>query len=331
MTPLLPDNWHSLNLHTIARLAPVEKLNWPIAAAKSIDVWVKREDLLHPLLGGNKFYKLYCHLREMTRQRKQRLLTFGGAWSNHIAAVAAIGQMWNMETVGVIRGEAPRVLSLTLERAQRQGMRLCFISRSDYRAKNIAQVLQALLGARASAEHRDAFEQTIYVVPEGGGDARGARGCQVWAEAALELCPVSIDHICVATGTGATIAGVLAAAPTARTHGFLALKGRADELDTMRTKVLALAGKLMPGGKRGCGDSQGFVLQTGYHYGGYAKWPAELGAFARQFVEQTCVPLDKVYTAKLFAGLANEIETGGIKEGSHVLVLHTGGLQAGGI
>lgn len=331
MAPLLPDNWHSLDLGTIARLAPVEKLNWPIAAAKSIDVWVKREDLLHPLLGGNKFYKLYFHLREMTRQRKRRLLTFGGAWSNHIAAVAAIGQMLNLETVGVIRGEAPQVLSLTLERAQRQGMRLCFISRCDYRAKDTARVLQALQGEGASAEHLDAFEQTTYIVPEGGGDALGARGCQVWAEAALQLCPATPDHICVATGTGATVAGVFSAAPTARTHGFLALKGRADELERMRTKVLALAGELMPNSKRSFGNPQGFVLQTDYHYGGYAKWPAELGVFARQFVEQTGLPLDKVYTAKLFAGLANEIETGGIKGGSHVLVLHTGGLQAGGI
>lgn len=319
MQPLLPSSWQHLPLADIALLTPLERLRWPLAAAAGVEVWVKREDLLHPYVGGNKFYKLHGHLQRLCEGGCTRLLTFGGAYSNHICATAALGEMLRLATIGVIRGAAPAELNPTLQRAQTQGMALHFVTRDAYRQKHTASFQQAL-----TARFGDA-----YCVPEGGGDALGSAGVRVWAQAALKQMPAPPTHIAVAAGTGGTLAGVLAAAAgETSVLGFLALKGRPAETDGFYRRVLALAREVAGINSKDDDKSARCLLQTNYSFGGYGKFPRELQAFVADFEQQTGLPVDRVYTAKLFAGLAADITEQRIGSGSRVLVMHTGGLQA---
>lgn len=324
---MLPPDWSGHSLESIARLAPVQPLSWWLAKHHGIKVSVKREDLLHPALGGNKFYKMHGHLKNMKRQGLSTLLTFGGAYSNHIYAVAAAGQSLGIETIGVIRGQKPRSLSPTLADAEAFGMRLAFVSREQYGNKHkpsFINQLQAQFGP-------------LYCMPEGGGDFIGAQGCGVWAAAALgslqkggadaRLKGAGCDpsHVAVACGTGATLAGVFSALEGQRALGFLALKGREAEVSEFRQNVFAMAEPLRSKSARAAQPV--LQLEPGYHCGGYAKYPEYLQEFVLAFEAETGVPLDRVYTSKLFWGLKDCIEQRKIPPGSHILVLHSGGLQ----
>ena len=319
---VLPNHWRELSLEQIARLAPVECLQWPLANAHNIQVLIKREDLLHSALGGNKFYKLYHHLQRFEGSGKNVLASFGGAYSNHIYALAALGRACGIETVGFIRGEKPQRLSPMLSDVVRFGMHLAFLPRADYRA------LSALPEASV---HWQLRYPEAYFIPEGGGDRLGAAGCVSWARAAIELSQeghnIDPSHVVVAAGTGATVSGVLCAAGGRKTVGILSLKGGEQEHRAFRHKVLTLSETLSQNGELNPVDSPCLVLETDYHCGGYAKFPEYLRDFTTQFYEQTTVPLDRVYTAKLMWGLEKMILKGQVPRGSNVLVLHTGGLQ----
>lgn len=321
MTYLLPPHWETQPLTQIAHLAPVEEVNWPLARAHNIAVAIKREDKLHPSLGGNKFYKLHFHLKKFLAANKPQLLTFGGAYSNHICATAAAGAALEIPTIGVIRGERPATLNSMLINAQQQGMRLHFVTRADYLQKSTAHFHQKL---------QDLYGE-FYFVPEGAGDLLGAKGCAVWTTAALELCPWTPTHLAVACGTGGTLAGVWAAAPaSSAVHGFLAIKGSESEHTKFFDNVLTLGKSLTSKSELLNATAPCLTLETNYHCGGYAKFPSYLQDFAQQFSAQTDIPLDRVYTAKLFWGLQQKMLAGEIAEGAKILVLHTGGLQTAG-
>lgn len=308
------DHWVRLPLNEIAQLAAVQLLQWPLMERYGVSVALKREDLLHPQLGGNKFYKLYGHLQRHQQNPSQSVLSFGGAYSNHLYALAAAGRIYGFPTIGVIRGEAAPDLSPTLSDAQQWGMRLHFVSREAYRQK-----------------HTDAFKLLLqerygpyYAVPEGAGDQAGAEGCVTWAQESLALAPWSPTAVCLAVGTGATLAGVLAGSRVDSVHGFLALKGRAEEIQVLRNKVLCQAQRLTAQSVR---QLPALHIESDYHCGGYARFPSYLRAFTADLEQELAIPLDPVYTAKMLWGVAQKVVRGEFAPGSRLLLLHTGGLQ----
>ncbi len=319
MTYLLPNDWLRLSTEAIASLAPVQRLHWSTAQNAGVEIVVKREDLLHPYLGGNKFYKLILHLNRWQQSADVPLLTFGGAYSNHICAVAAVGYQLQRPTIGVIRGEMPRALSVTLKRAMRHGMHLHFVSREAYRNK-MTEAFIATLHKRFGA---------FYLVPEGGADDLGVLGCQQWVRTAVAMSPWEPTQLWLASGTGGTLAGALSAVcRPISVHGVLALKGTASELDDFKANVLTLAQASVPISERFNALFPLWSLETDYHCGGYAKNPAALKEFIAQFEAETGLPLDHVYTAKLFWALADYLQKGLIPANEKLLILHTGGMQS---
>ncbi len=266
----------------------------------NVKLTVKREDLLHPHISGNKFRKLKYNILEAKKQEKSALLTFGGAFSNHIAATAAAGKEYGFSTIGVIRGEE-LVNKIgdnpTLTFAHDCGMMFKFVTRDDYRLKSDPHFVKAL-----QAEFGD-----FYLVPEGGTNELAVKGCEEILSAEDE----QFTHIACAVGTGGTIAGLVnAAMPHQKVLGFPALKGE-GLLDDIR--------KFAPKGN--------LELITDYHFGGYGKVTEELIVFINDFFEKTDIPLDPVYTGKLFFGVIDLIGKGYFPENSNVLLIHTGGLQ----
>lgn len=261
---------------------------------------VKREDLLHPHISGNKFRKLKYNILQAKAQGKTCLLTFGGAFSNHIAATAAAGKEYGFNTIGIIRGEelAAKISeNPTLSFARDCGMQLQFISREAYRNKAEVYFTEGL---------REQFGD-FYLVPEGGTNALAVQGC----EEILNEGDSAFTHICCAVGTGGTISGIInSALPHQKVIGFPALKGAGLSDD-----ICKFARK---------GDWQ---LVEDYHFGGYGKVTEELIVFINDFYAATGILLDPVYTGKLFFGVIDLIKKGYFPQDSDVLLIHTGGLQ----
>ncbi|GGG46115.1 1-aminocyclopropane-1-carboxylate deaminase [Hymenobacter glacieicola] len=268
-----------------------------------------REDLNHPELPGNKWRKLKYNLLEARRLGHDTLLTFGGAYSNHLAAVAAAGRLTGLRTIGVVRGEelSSRPLNPTLAQARADGMELHFLDRATYRRKQEPEVEAALLQKTGPA----------YVLPEGGSNLLALPGC---AELVPELAALTaFDALCVACGTGGTLAGLLTGLAGQREAlGFAALKGA----DFLRADVDALT-------RQASGLSYAnWTLLTQYHGGGYARLSPELRSFIQEFQHRHGVLLDPIYTSKMLVGVLDLLNRGYFRRGSTVVAIHTGGLQA---
>ncbi len=261
---------------------------------------IKREDAIHPFVSGNKYRKLFYNIKQAAAEEHTTLLTFGGAFSNHIAAVAYAGQQSGFKTVGVIRGEELSGAvnqNPTLQFAAACGMDFKFVSRSAYRDKEDASFLNALTSEFGR----------VYIVPEGGTNALAVKGC----EHILTPEDARFDYICCAVGTGGTIAGLInSSLPHQTILGFPALKG-----DFLQNNISKFATK------------NNWELITDYHFGGYAKVNTQLIAFINQFKTQYGVPLDPVYTGKLMFGVIDLLENHYFKPNANILVIHTGGLQ----
>ncbi|WP_193163998.1 1-aminocyclopropane-1-carboxylate deaminase/D-cysteine desulfhydrase [Microbulbifer hainanensis] len=273
----------------------------------NIELWIRRDDLLDPLISGNKAYKLIYNLIEVREQGADTLVTCGGAWSNHIHATAAAGARFGFKTVGIIRGERPRVLSPTLSDAERFGMTLRFVSRADYRERHSSGFMNRL-GLDGPG---------IKYVPEGGANQRGAEGVKQLGTILEKTSPIEFDECWLACGTGLTL-GALAGALNSsgiRLVGVSVLKdGGSIERDARYWQ-----------GR--CADVERQVsVVSEAHCGGYAKFPDYLAAFQRNFERGTGVPLDPVYTAKMAYALHRE-DLAGSLSGRRILMLHTGGLQ----
>lgn len=278
---------------------PVEQLDDPLADRCGVKLLVKRDDLIHPLVTGNKWRKLKYNLLEASRLGLRRLLTFGGAYSNHIRAVAAAGHLAGFETVGVIRGEEHVPLNPVLSSACGFGMKLEYICRSSYRQKHSPVVLEPLVQRYAPC----------YLVPEGGTNALAVKGVR---ELIAEL-DFDFDYICCACGTGGTLAGIVdGLAGRRRALGVAVLKGGAF----LKNSVDDL---LKPA------KYDNYSLLLNYHFGGYAKQTRELLAFMDEFSSRHQIPLDPVYTGKLFYAVRDLLNRGYFERGSTVVVLHTGG------
>lgn len=275
----------------------------PVSAALSLPfpVDVLRLDLLHSVVSGNKWFKLKWYLAEAKTLGKTSLLTFGGAFSNHIVATAAAAQQQGLTSIGIIRGEEPQTLSHTLLAARQYGMQLYFVARESYREKLIPSVV---------FDQHKASE--IYTIPEGGYGRLGAQGAE-------EILPLhetaAYTHILGAVGTGTTLAGLVSAAlPHQKIIGIPVLKNAFS----LQTEIEAL----LPSQKKSV-----FDLQWNYHFDGYAKHTAELISFMNSFYTATGIPTDFVYTGKAFFAAMDLIQKNHFSPDSRLLLVHTGGLQ----
>ncbi len=284
--------------------SPLSRLQHPLLESHDLHLSIKRDDLIHPHLQGNKWRKLKYNLQAARAAGHRTLLTFGGAWSNHIHATAAAGHYFGLRSIGIIRGERPPQLSPTLADAQRWGMQLHFIDRQSYREK-----------------HRDEFIASLharfgefYLIPEGGSNLAGIRGC---GEIVDEL-EDDYDVICVDCGTGATLAGIInGLRGSGQVLGFAVLKGA----DFIRRDVEQYLQQL------GTPTLDNWHINLDYHFGGYARTRPELMHFIQQFKQQHDIQLEPVYSAKMFYGIFDLIERDYFARGSRILALHSGGLQ----
>lgn len=268
---------------------------------EGIQLWIKREDLLHPEVSGNKFRKLKYNLLEARKQACKNILTFGGAHSNHISALAAAGKMFGFETIGIIRGEelkdSEEKWSLTLKYAASCGMKFEFVSREDYRKKDSDEFIAKL---------KSKFKG-FYLVPEGGTNEFAIKGC----EEILSEKDKEFNYICSSVGTGGTLAGLInSSGRDQKVLGFSSLKS-----DHLKNEVAELVS----------GENWEIILN--YHFGGYAKVDAELINFMNDFSKNHKIILDPVYTGKLVFGIFDLIKQGYFPNNSKILAIHTGGLQ----
>jgi 1-aminocyclopropane-1-carboxylate deaminase len=293
---------------------PVQSLAHPLCAAKGVKVDVKRLDLLHPLVNGNKGFKLKYNLLKAMSEEGQAVLTFGGAWSNHIYATAAAGKALGIRTIAIIRGEEPAQYSSTLEFARACGMHLEFVSRLDYEEKNTDEFKAWLQGKFGD----------FHLVPEGGSNYYGINGCMEILSASDKA---TYDAVALAAGTGATLAGMLlSATPRQRFIGFSALKGG----DFLRDDVLRHLEYFLMNKELANDFASQFSIETNYHFGGYGKWTDELMGFITEIETSYNLPLDQVYTGKALFGLLDLIARDTFTSGERILFVHTGGLQGRG-
>lgn len=267
---------------------------------QSVSLFIKREDLLHPHISGNKFRKLKYNITTAQEQNQTQLLTFGGAFSNHIVAVAAAGKEYGFQTIGVIRGEelATQIEdNPSLKLACDCGMKLEFISREQYRNKNEKKAL----------EFWQKKYGKFYFLPEGGTNDLAVKGC----EEILTVADDVFDYICCAVGTGGTISGLInSAKPHQKIIGFPALKG-----DFLQEDIRKFT------------HENNWELHPDCHFGGYGKVTPELIQFLNDFHAQYHIPLDPIYTGKMVFGVMDLIQKNYFKKGSKILLIHTGGLQ----
>ena len=272
-----------------------------IALPNGIELFIKREDLLHPIISGNKFRKLKYNIQEAKRLGHATLLTFGGAFSNHILAVAGAGAEFGFKTIGVIRGEELECKineNPTLAQAQELGMQFYFVSRAAYRDKEQPSFVS----------HLHEKYGNFYLVPEGGTNDFAIKGCE---EILTDTDKEYFTHIICAVGTGGTISGLInSSSEKQQIIGFSSLKG-AFLSDVIRNFV----------------SKTNWSISDAYHFGGYGKVNDELIQFLNSFYSQTSIPLDPVYTGKMVFGVLDLIAKAYFPSNSKILMIHTGGLQ----
>ncbi|TCB59906.1 1-aminocyclopropane-1-carboxylate deaminase/D-cysteine desulfhydrase [Acinetobacter terrae] len=280
----------------IVQSVAYQKINLDAA----VSVTVKRLDQIHPKISGNKFFKLKYNFLEAQKQGLNKVLTFGGAYSNHIAATAYAAHLFGFKSVGIIRGEelAAKTLNPTLVTAQQFGMQLHFVSREQYRLKDQPEYLAKL--TQQFPEH--------FIIPEGGTNPLAIQGCKEILNAEdLQ----NYDVICCAVGTGGTISGIIEASSEHQTViGFSALKGDFLQRDVQQWTT-----------------KKNWKITDSYCCGGYAKTTPELFQFMQAFEAEHTIPLEQVYTAKMMVGFFDLIEKNYFPKDTRILVIHTGGLQ----
>ncbi|MGU5697195.1 1-aminocyclopropane-1-carboxylate deaminase/D-cysteine desulfhydrase [Aeromonas allosaccharophila] len=280
--------------------SPLQRLHHPLLTRYDVELWCKRDDLIHPAISGNKWRKLKYHLLHAREHGKQHLLSFGGAYSNHIHALAAAGYQTGLRTTGIIRGEADAVSNTTLRDARRWGMDLVFVDRQSYRRRQDPDWLAQF----------DAPDTLI--VPEGGSSPLAIPGV---AELVGEV-PFSPDLWVLPCASGGTLAGLIA--------------GKRD-----REQILAIA--VLKGGDfitdevcrrhPAAASIPGWRIALDHHDGGYAKFSPALWQWVQDFSADTGLPLEPIYSGKAMWGLFRELAAGHIAPGSKIVFIHTGGMQ----
>ncbi|WP_317929164.1 1-aminocyclopropane-1-carboxylate deaminase/D-cysteine desulfhydrase [Halioxenophilus sp. WMMB6] len=290
---------------------PLEKIDWSLAKQWGVNCWIKRDDLIHPSCSGNKWYKLINNLSAMKNAGLQRLLSFGGGYSNHLHALALVGKLFDIETIGVVRGDYHTHLTPTLVDCLSAGMRIHYVTKSEWSLRDSVDFQSALHARYGPA----------WVIPEGGNNSEGFSGCRLIASSILEQLPQNLNrtvNLFVACGTGTTMAGLVAELPAQfNVHGISVVKG-ADTITQTISEYLSKA-NIQPRCR--------WHVHHEWHCGGYAKFPNYLANFVNRFESETSILLDPVYTAKVLFAIAQWMENGSLVMGDHVVMLHTGGLQ----
>lgn len=270
---------------------------------KHIDLSVIRLDRIHPVISGNKLFKLHHFLQQAIENEPKSILTFGGAYSNHLAATAYACNRLGLKSIGIVRGEESSQLSHTLLFCRENKMQLKFISRNEYAEKDNESFIQKLCNE---------FDNPL-IVPEGGYDARGAKGASLIMDLLKDK---NYTHVCCATGTATTIAGLLSAVEeNQQIISIPVLKGMND----IEERILFLINDKK--------KLKQLTVLNNYHFGGYAKSNTELFSFMNELYKTYQLPTDFVYTGKMMFGVFDAIEKNLFQKGSKIACLHTGGLQ----
>jgi 1-aminocyclopropane-1-carboxylate deaminase len=276
------------------------RINDPLLAQFQIELWMKRDDLLHPVISGNKWRKLKYIIDHALSLGADTLISMGGAYSNHLHALAYAGKVLGLKTIGLVRGEQPEALTPTLQDMENWGMELKFVSRADYRLLRQYKKWQALPDIKPRQ----------YWVPEGGAQTLALKGV---AELVAEI-GIPCDTLCVPCGTGTTLAGIIEAVPQyVSVLGFAALKNAGF----LTAEVEAMLSQ----------SRDNWQINLDYHFGGFAKSSEELSAFIEDFELKTTIPLDPVYTGKMMYAIYDLIKKHYFKPGERIIAVHTGGLQ----
>lgn len=284
---------------------PLQELTDSIFKENGVRFFVKRDDLTHPEVSGNKWRKLKYNLLQAKKEGYKRILTFGGAYSNHIHAFAAAGKLYGLDTIGVIRGEEHLPLNPTLSFAKEQGMLLRYLDRTsfrDYKA-HIPQLKEDL--------------GSFYMAPMGGSNHLAIKGVSELGEELNEHLDAG-DYVCAACGTGGTLAGLISSLrKDVKVIGFPALKGGEFLYEDINQFLEEINPDSLPE----------WTLNTTYHFGGYAKKKPELMTFIDQFKEKYNIELERIYTGKMIYGVMDLLQKGYFDKGKKIIVLHSGGLQ----
>ncbi|MBA4055887.1 MAG: 1-aminocyclopropane-1-carboxylate deaminase [Marivirga sp.] len=265
----------------------------------SVRLFIRREDLNHPFVSGNKWWKLKYNLEEALRQGQKRVLTFGGAFSNHIYSTAAAANELKMKSIGIIRGEERLPLNPVLHFAEANGMKLHYTSRETYRSKMENTFINKL---------NDVYGD-FYLIPEGGSNALAVKGVEEFAN----TLDIEHDYLCCPVGTGGTLAGLIRGAKgRKKILGFSALKNGSF----LQNEIMNLGSTY-----------DGWGLITDYHFGGYAKSTKELLAFIDDFKRLHGIPLEFIYSGKMIYGIFDLVQKGFFEKGSRLLAIHTGGIH----
>ena len=296
-----------------SHFAPLQIINDPLIARSGVTLCVLRLDQYDSHLSGNKYFKLKYNIQRARELGARQLLSFGGAYSNHIHALAMAGQQQHMETIGIIRGQQTLPLNSTLQDASDAGMSLQFVSREQYRQRHHADYLQQLQQQYPGA----------YIIPEGGSNLLGVKGCMEIVDHiqhAMNNGAVGIsdyDTVIMPCGTAATLAGVAAAAADKQVLGIAVLKNADYLAGEVREYHQGLGGV----------DGNNWQLIHDYHGGGYAKLSYKLAVFIENFQQRHAITIEPVYSGKMFYALYDLLEQGYFAPGSNIVAIHTGGLQ----
>lgn len=286
----------------------LDQVKLPVCAEQGISLYLLRMDLIHPQVSGNKWFKLRQNLLEAKASDCERVISFGGAYSNHLHALAWAGHEMGIQTLGIVRGEPEYAGNPTLSDAQRWGMTLKFVSRSEYRLREDILYHKALCSTYPGSR----------IVPEGGSNALAVRGfSDLFDHDCWRVLPEP-DLLVSACGTGGTLAGLIAAKPAVTdVLGIPVLKGGGFLKHDVQSLLAAVE----------AGSVSNWQLDLDGHEGGYAKLSAELIEFMHQFEMQTKIELDPVYTGKMMFRLHKLIAQGKFSRGTKIVAIHTGGLQ----
>lgn len=282
-----------MNIDVNENNIPLQNIEAEFLKKKGIHLYVLREDLIHPEISGNKWRKLKYNIEYAQEKGYTSLVTFGGAFSNHIAATAAAGKYYGLKTIGIIRGD--EMSNATLDVAIKNEMQLKFVSRAEYKKKDASQFSES------------------YMVPEGASNTLAVKGCSE----IVNNIKIDYDVICCACGTGGTIAGIISSTEK-RVLGFSALKGG----EFLIEDINQLLRNYDPALKK-----DNWRLITGYHFGGYAKIKDELVDFVQSFKRDNGIELDLIYTGKMLYGLYDMINSSSQFDNKKIVVVHTGGVQ----
>jgi 1-aminocyclopropane-1-carboxylate deaminase len=284
--------------HLFTLPSPVEPLDLSSFGIKKHEIWIKRDDLIHDVISGNKWRKLKYNIQHYFNNQFKGIVSFGGAYSNHIAALGEISKKLDIPTIIFIRGEKPRLLSPTLKKCREDGIDLRFVSRKQYRENKT--ILSDI----------DKEFPDYLVIPEGASNDNGIKGC---CELVKEI-HIGFDEIYCDVGTGATCVGISSALNNNQhAIGIVVLKG-AKNINNEMGDLLKL-------------KTNSFTLKHDYHFGGYAKKNNDLIKFMKTFYDKTGIKTDPIYSGKMFYGLIRELQKDNSKKSKRIIALHSGGLQ----